>query len=73
MSPLRVMRRVAEGTRHFSSESALFQRKTGGHLWQILGEENGARRAVPGSISFVPPAAGLLIAGEVIRELAGIC
>ena len=30
------------------------------------------RRAVPGSISFVPPAAGLLIAGEVIRTLAGI-
>lgn len=36
-------------------------------------EVTGARRAVPGSISFVPPAAGLLIAGEVIRELAGIC
>lgn len=35
-------------------------------------EEPGARRSVPGSISFVPPAAGLLIAGEVIRELAGI-
>lgn len=26
----------------------------------------------PASISFVPPAAGLIIAGEVIRELAGI-
>lgn len=36
------------------------------------GEEKGQRRALPGSISFVPPAAGLLIAGEVIRELAGI-
>lgn len=36
------------------------------------GEDPGARRSVPGSISFVPPAAGLLIAGEVIRELAGI-
>ncbi len=35
-------------------------------------EEEGGRRAVPGSISFVPPAAGLLIAGEVIRELAGL-
>ena len=33
-------------------------------------EEKGQRRALPGSISFVPPAAGLLIAGEVIRELA---
>ena len=36
------------------------------------GEDPGARRSVPGSISFVPPAAGLLIAGEGIRELAGI-
>lgn len=32
-------------------------------------EEKGARRPLPGSISFVPPVAGLLIAGEVIREL----
>ena len=35
------------------------------------GEDPGARRSLPGSISFVPPVAGLLIAGEVIRELAG--
>lgn len=35
-------------------------------------EAQEGRRAVPGSISFVPPAAGLLIAGEVIRALAGI-
>lgn len=33
------------------------------------GEETGKRRSIPGSISFVPPVAGLLIAGEVIREL----
>lgn len=32
-------------------------------------EDPGNRRSVPGSISFVPPVAGLLIAGEVIREL----
>ena len=32
--------------------------------------ENSSRRSVPGSIAFVPPAAGLLIAGEVVRELA---
>lgn len=31
-----------------------------------------ARRAVPGSTAFVPAAAGLLIAGEVVRELSGI-
>ncbi len=37
---------------------------------RISEEEKGQRRAVPGSISFVPPAAGLLIAGEVVRTLA---
>lgn len=35
------------------------------------GEDAGMRRALPGSISFVPPVAGLLIAGEVIRDLTG--
>ena len=35
-------------------------------------EDVGKRRAIPGSVSFVPPVAGLLIAGEVIREIAGI-
>lgn len=34
-------------------------------------EEKSDRRMVPGSVSFVPPVAGLLIAGEVIREIAG--
>ncbi len=43
--------------------------RTGGRK---TGEDTGARRAVPGSISFVPPVAGLLIAGEVIRDLAGV-
>lgn len=36
------------------------------------GEDTGNRRAVPGSVSFVPPVAGLLIAGEVIRDLIKI-
>ena len=36
------------------------------------GEDMGVRRSLPGSISFVPPVAGILIAGEVLRELAGI-
>ena len=39
---------------------------------RVSEEEKGQRRAVPGSISFVPPAAGLLIAGEVVRALAGL-
>lgn len=45
----------------------------------IKGQENGEKkgstdRPVPGSIAFVPSVAGLLIAGEVIRDLlADIC
>ena len=38
---------------------------------RVTGEDAGARRSIPGSISFVPPVAGLLIAGEVVRELTG--
>lgn len=36
---------------------------------RVTGEDAGVRRSIPGSISFVPPVAGLLIAGEVIRDL----
>lgn len=39
---------------------------------RITGEDTGVRRSIPGSISFTPPVAGLLIAGEVIRELTGL-
>lgn len=34
-------------------------------------EESDGRRQTPSSISFVPSAAGLLIAGEVIRDIIG--
>ena len=33
---------------------------------------SGKRRAVPGSLAFVPAAAGLIIAGEVVRDLTGV-
>lgn len=36
------------------------------------GEEAGVRRSTPGSVSFVPPVAGLILAGHVIRDLAEI-
>lgn len=38
---------------------------------RVTEEEAGERRSLPGSISFVPPVAGLMIAGEVIRNLSG--
>ena len=39
---------------------------------KVIEEKMGKRRSLPGSISFVPPVAGLIIAGEVVRELAGV-
>lgn len=73
MCPLcKVMRRElkARGIRHlkvlYSPEKPV---DTSGHE---TGEDKGARRVLPGSISFVPPVAGLLIAGEVIREISGV-
>ena len=30
------------------------------------------KRQTPGSISFVPPVAGMIIGGEVIKDLIGI-
>ena len=35
-------------------------------------EERESRREVPGSLSFVPSVAGLIAAGEVIRDLCGL-
>ena len=32
-------------------------------------EKNSSRRAIPGSVSFVPSAAGLIIASEVVKDL----
>ena len=31
-----------------------------------------ARRAIPGSTSFVPPVMGLIMAGEIVRDIAGV-
>ena len=36
---------------------------------QILGADGGARERVPGSISFVPSVAGLILAGEVVKDI----
>lgn len=34
-------------------------------------EQNSTRRSIPGSVAFVPSVAGLIIAGEVVKDLAG--
>ena len=37
-----------------------------------VSDEVTQKRNVPGSVAFVPSVAGLIIAGEVIKELAGL-
>ena len=69
----RVMRRELKARGIFHLKVLYSREKPVDISGRSSGEVTGARRAVPGSISCVPPAAGLLIAGEVIRELAGIC
>ncbi len=34
--------------------------------------EDTGRRATPGSVAFVPAVAGLILAGEVVRDIAGV-
>jgi tRNA A37 threonylcarbamoyladenosine dehydratase len=34
--------------------------------------EGSSARSLPGSISFVPPVAGFILASEVVRDLGGI-
>ncbi|WP_122643092.1 tRNA threonylcarbamoyladenosine dehydratase [Luxibacter massiliensis] len=68
----RVMRRELKA-RGISHVKVLYSReKPVSTKGNETGEDSGARRSIPGSISFVPPVAGLLIAGEVVRELSGI-
>lgn len=43
-----------------------------GEILNSLKEENPARRQVPGSCAFVPAVCGLIIAGEVVRTIAGV-
>ena len=38
----------------------------------FVSDEKRSRRATPGSIAFVPSVAGLILAGEVIKDLAGV-
>lgn len=48
----------------FSTEQAVVPKGTS--------EETSPKRRIPGSVAFVPSVAGLMIAGEVIRDLAEI-
>ncbi len=66
----RVMRRELK-KRNIPSLLVLYSQETPlvPYLLEEEYKEATARRALPGSVSFVPPVAGLMIAGEVIRRI----
>lgn len=66
----RVMRRELK-KRNISALKVLYSEEIP-HSPKIPGEQKSSGRPAPASISFVPPVAGLLIAGEVIRSLSGV-
>ncbi len=41
-------------------------------LFPAPAAEDTGRRATPGSVAFVPAVAGLILAGEVVRDIAGV-
>ncbi len=70
----------------YSREEPISSGRLSGHMGEELsqserltllekGEERElpppGRRAVPGSVAFVPPVAGLILAGEVVKDLTG--
>ena len=77
MCPLaRIMRKECHkrGIDHvkvlYSKEDALTPLDDDGN--PIPGPEGSSRRSLPGSVAFVPSVAGLIIAGEVIKDLIAV-
>lgn len=66
----KVMRRELKA-RNVPGLKVLYSREPAMKPYSFGEELTGSRRAVPGSTAFVPAVAGLIIAGEVIKELAG--
>ena len=66
----RVMRRELK-KREISTLKVLYSEEIP-RVPQTEGEQKSSGRPAPASIAFVPPVAGLMIAGEVIRELSGV-
>lgn len=67
----RVMRRELRkrGVQHLK---VVYSREVPRTPAEGLCKDEGTRRSPPGSISFCPSVAGLILAGEVIRDLAGV-
>lgn len=68
----KVMRKELKGRGIFHLNVLYSKEKPVDISGRDTGEDKGVRRQIPGSVSFVPPVAGILIAGYVLRELSGV-
>ena len=67
----RVMRRELKA-RGIKKLNVVYSREEA-HLYAVKPEPEGERgRIPPGSVSFVPPVAGYIMAGKIIRDIAGV-
>lgn len=72
MCPLaRVMRKELKA-RGIKKCRVLYSKESPAALNEVELKETTGRHPVPGSVAFVPSVAGLMIAGEVVRELSGV-
>lgn len=67
--PLAKVMRKELKTRNVKSLKVCYSKEM--PLKPLESEEKTNKRATPGSVSFVPSVAGLLIAGEIIRDICG--
>lgn len=67
----RIMRRELR-QRGVGSLRVVFSDEAPRRPFPTAAAEEPSRRAVPGSVSFVPSAAGLILAGEIVCAVAGI-
>ncbi len=73
MCPLARVMRKELGKRGIKHLKVVYSREEA--MTPVGWEEEAAaigKRQIPGSVSFVPGAAGLILAGEVIKDLAGV-
>lgn len=54
----------------YSTEPAIKPDKQSGEETEEAAKEQNTRRSTPGSIAYVPSVAGLLLAGEVLKDIA---
>ncbi len=67
----RVMRRELK-QRHISGVKVIYSKEEPVPARYVTDEDRGEKRTIAGSVGFVPSVAGLIAAGEVIKDLAEV-